>query len=114
MAASGNLSAQTVIAFDIGLGFTVQGQCLWRVQWRAVYHLTVDQAVQQVQDMRLGRHTLGQRQFHYGENGLFVVVQHEGQDIDHFPITARCPATVCLQTVRGGVRSICSCTCLNA
>ena len=97
MAASGDLGAQTVIAFDIGLGFTVQGQCLRRVQRRHTNQLAVDQAVKQVQDMRLGWHTLGQRQLHSRENGLFVVVQHEGEDINHFPIAAGFTQHVILQ-----------------
>ena len=87
MVASGNLGAQAVIAFDIGLGFAMQGQRLRSIQWRPADHLAIDQAVQQVQDMGFGRHAFGQGQFHGGEHGLFVVVQDEGKDIDHLAIT---------------------------
>ena len=56
-----DLGPQGVIAFDIGLGFTVQGQCLWGIQRRPAHHLAVDQAVlNHVQHMGLGRHALGQ------------------------------------------------------
>ena len=33
--------------------------------------------------MGLGRHALCQGKFHRGENGLFIVVQHEGENIRH-------------------------------
>lgn len=39
------------------------------------------------QHMRLGWHALGQRQFHGGQRGLFIVVKHKGEDIDHLPIS---------------------------
>lgn len=48
MVASGNLGAQAVLAFDIGLGLAVQDQRQWRIQWRPADHLAVDQPVQQV------------------------------------------------------------------
>jgi hypothetical protein len=101
MAASCYLSAQAVITFDIGLGFTVQGQCLRGIQRRTAHHLAVDQAVQQVQHMGFGRHTLGQCQLHGCENGLFIVMQHEGKDIDHLAITARFAEHVILQLFEG-------------
>jgi hypothetical protein len=97
MTASGNLGAQTVITFDIGLWFAVQGQCLWRIQWRSAHDLAVDQPVQQVQNMGLGRHALGQGKLNGGEHSLFIVVQHQGKDIDHFPVTAGFAQHVILQ-----------------
>ena len=87
MAASGNLGTQTVVAFDVRLGLAAQGQRLWRIQWRHAHHLAVDQPVQQVQDMGLGRHALAQRKFHSDKHRLFVVLQDEGQDIDHLAVT---------------------------
>ena len=86
MAASGDLGAQAVIAFDVRLGLTAQDQCLRRVQWRPTNHFAIDQPVQQVQHMGFGRHAFGHGQFHGGEHGLFVMLQHEGQDIDHLAI----------------------------
>ena len=38
----------------------------------------------------------------FGSKQLLIVVQEERKDIDHLTITTRCPATVCLQTERGG------------
>ena len=51
--------------------------------------------------MGLGRHALGQGQFNGGENGLFVVLQHQGQNIDHLPVTARFAQHVILQLSEG-------------
>jgi hypothetical protein len=46
MAASrGDLAAQSVIAFDIGLGLAPQHQRLRGIQRRTTDHLAVDQAV---------------------------------------------------------------------
>ena len=42
--------------------------------------------------MGLGGYAFGQCQLHGGENSLFIVMQHEGEDIDHLSIAARCPA----------------------
>ena len=72
-----------------------------RVQWGTAHHLAVDQAVQQVQHMGLGRHALGQRQFHGGQHGLFIVVKHEGEDIHHLPIPTGFAEHVILQLLEG-------------
>ena len=101
MAASCYLGAQAVIALDIGHGLAMQDQRLWRIQWRPADHLAVDQAVQQVQDMGLGRHTLSQRQLHSGEHGLFIVLQYEGENIHHLPITTGFAQHVILQLSEG-------------
>ena len=97
MATTCNLGTQAVIAFDIGLGLAMQGQCLRRVQWWPANHLAVDQAVQQVQHMGFGRHALGQRQFHGGQHSLLIVVQDKGEDIDHLPVPAGLAQHVILQ-----------------
>ena len=97
MAASSDLGTQAVIAFDISLRLAVQSQRLRCVQWRAVYHLAVNQPVQEIQHMGLGGHALSQRQLNGGEHGLFIVVLHEGTDIHHFPVTARFAEHVILQ-----------------
>lgn len=79
MAAPRDPGAQAVIALDVGLGFTVQGQCLRCIQWRPADHLSIDQTVQKAQDMGLGWYTLRQGQFHGGQQGLFIVVQHRAR-----------------------------------
>ena len=80
MAASGNMGAQTVMAFDIGLGLAMPGQCLLCVQRLPTDHLAIDQ---QVQDIGLGRHAFGLGKFNGGEHGLFIVVQHQGKNMRH-------------------------------
>jgi len=98
MTASGGPGTQAVIAFDIGLWFALKDQHLWRIDVRATRRLSVDQPVQKVQHMGLGRDTLGQRHFHSDQHGLFVmlkaclqhdVIQDQRQDIDHLPIATR-------------------------
>ncbi len=90
MAASGHVRAQAIIAFDIGLGLSAQMQRLGRVDGWSV-GLSVDQAVQNVQHMGLGRDALGQGKFDRGQHRLLVVMQDQGQDIDHLAITANPP-----------------------
>ncbi|SEO34479.1 hypothetical protein SAMN04488103_1261 [Gemmobacter aquatilis] len=75
MAAPCDLGAQAVIAFDIGLGFTAQDQCLRRIQWWPANHLAIDQPVQQIQHMGFGGHASRQGHFHCGQHSLFIVVQ---------------------------------------
>ena len=88
MTASSDLGPQIIIAFDIGLGLLAQGQRLWRIQWWAIDHLAVDQPVQQIQHMGFGRHALGQRKFYSDENGLFIVLKNQCEDVHHLAITA--------------------------
>ena len=88
MVASDTLGPQAVIALDIGLWFAVQGQCLRSIQWRSAHDLAVDQSVQQVQQMGLGGHALGQGKLHGDEHSLFIVMQHQGKDIHH-PLAGR-------------------------
>ena len=93
-----------MISFFISayLWFAVQDQGLRRIKRRSTNHFAIDQPVQQVQHMGLGWHTLGQGQFHGGKHGLFIVVQHEGEDIDHFAVTAGLAQHVILQLPEGG------------
>src|SRR6185437_13054705 len=64
--------AQRVVALDVSLRFVRQSQSLGRLYRRRVRWLPVDQAVQQVQNMRL---RWLQRQFDGGEHGLLVVLE---------------------------------------
>ena len=80
---------QPVIAFDIGLGFTSQGQCVRRIDNRPVGRFAVYQPMQQVQYMRLGCYAGLQGQFHSAQDDLFVVMKNERKDVRHLAITAR-------------------------
>ena len=78
--------AQSVIAFDIGPRFGGQREGLrefhcWRCQG-----FGVDQAMQQVDDVGLGRHAGFQGQFDGREHSLLVMLEHQGQDLDHLAI----------------------------
>jgi hypothetical protein len=44
--------------------------------------------VQQVQDMRLGRRAGLHRQFDGGEHSLFVMLEDQGQNLDHLAVAA--------------------------
>ena len=89
MTATFGLAAQTVVALDIGRWLAPQGQRLRGIQGRPANDLAVDQPVQEVQHMGLGRHALGQGQLHRRQHGLLVMLQNQGEDIDHLTIAAR-------------------------
>ncbi len=101
MAASGDVSPQTVVAFDIGLGLTAQGQGLRGIERRPADDLAIDQPVQEVQHMGLGRNALGQSQLHRSQHGLFFVLKNRAR----ISTISRSPP---------GLRSICSCSCRKA
>ena len=71
--------AQRVVALDVSLRFVRQSQSLWRLYRRRVHRLSVDQAVQQVQNMCLRWRAGLQRQFDGGEHGLLVVLENQGE-----------------------------------
>ena len=99
--ASGDVSPQAVVAFDIGLWLAAQGQGLRGIEGRPANDLSIDQPVQEVQHMGLGCHALGQGQFHCGQHGLFVVLENQGVDVDHLPITAGLAQHLLLQLPEG-------------
>src|SRR3984957_19460639 len=94
--------AQGIVALDVGPGFGRQRQSLGRLYRRRVRWLPVDQAVQQVQDMGLGRDAGLQRQFDGGKHGLFVMLEDQGQDLDHLAVAARRLEHALLQSPEGG------------
>ena len=69
--------------------------------WR-VDRVAVDQAVQQIQDMGLGRRASLQRQFDGGEHGLFVMLENQGQNLDHLVVAAWRLEHALLQSPEGG------------
>jgi len=81
--------AEGVIALYVGPRFTAQGQGLRRRYGRRRCRLGIDQTVQKIEDVRLGRNAAYQRHFYSTQHGLFVVLQHQGQDLDHLAIAAR-------------------------
>jgi hypothetical protein len=101
MATSHDPDTQAIVAFDVGLGFTQQGQRLWRVDVRAVSRFPIDQTMQQVQHMCLGRDALIQSQLHSPDDDLFVVMKHQSQDIGHLTIAAQATQHLVLQLSKG-------------
>jgi len=81
--------AQRVVALDVSLGFVRQGQSLRRFYRRRVHRLSVNQAVQQVQDMGLGRCASLQCEFDGSEHGLLVMLEDESQNLDYLAVAAR-------------------------
>ena len=51
--------------------------------------------------MGLGWHAFGQGQFNGGENGLLIVLEHQGEDIDHLAVTAGLAQHMILQLSEG-------------
>jgi hypothetical protein len=94
--------AQGIVALDVGLRLGGQRQSLGRLYRRRVRWLPVDQAVQQVQDMGLRRGAGLQRQFDGGEHGLFVMLEDQGQNLDHLAVAARRLEHALLQSPEGG------------
>jgi hypothetical protein len=94
--------AQGVIPLDVGLRLGGQGQSLRRLYRRRIHGLSVDQPMEQVQDMRLGRDASLQRQFDGGEHGLFVMLKDQGEDLDHLAVAARRLEHALLQSPEGG------------
>src|ERR1700759_5187230 len=80
--------AQPIVAFDVGLWFGGEGQSIRRLHGWWVHRLSVDQAVQQVQNMRLRWRAGLQRPFDGGEHGLLVVLENQGEDLDHLAVAA--------------------------
>src|ERR1700678_1184825 len=95
-------AAQSVVALDIGLRLGGERQSLGRLYRRRIRRLPVDQSVQQVQDMRLGRRAGLQRQFDGGKHGLFVMLEDQGQNLDHLAVPARRLEHALLQSPEGG------------
>src|SRR5579872_5563068 len=94
--------AEGVIALDVGLRLGYQRQRLRRHYRRRVHRLSVDQAMQQIQDVRLGGCTGLQRQFDGGEHSLLIMLKNEGQDVDHFAVAAWHFEYTLLQSLEGG------------
>ena len=82
--------SQVVIAINVGLRRRFQGQGIRRIDLGMVV-LLVDQPMEQFQDVRICAHARFQREFYGAQNGVFVVMQNQGQDIDHPPTGSAFP-----------------------
>src|SRR3984957_8782540 len=93
--------AQRIVAFDIGLGLGGERQSIRRLYDGWVDWLAVNQPVQQVQDVRLGRRAGLQSQFDGSEHGLLVMLEDESQNLDHLAVAARRLEHALLQSPEG-------------
>src|ERR1700688_4360393 len=93
--------AQRVVALDVGLWFGGERQSIRRLYGWWVDRLAVDQSLQHVQNMRLGRRAGLQRQFDGGEHGLFVMLEDESQNLDHLAVATRRLEHALLQSPEG-------------
>ena len=84
-----NLATQRVVAGDVGFGFLTQGQSLGRIDQRHRSLLAIDQAMQKIEDMGLGRNARLERDLDGTQNRLLVMVQDQSQDLHHLPIATR-------------------------
>ncbi len=89
--------SQRIVTFDIRLGLIGERQGLRRIDGRRREGFAIDKAMQQVQHMRLGRNAGLQRHIDRRQDGLFIVLKDERQDIDHLPVAARLLEQVLLQ-----------------
>ena len=90
-----------IVAFDIGLGLVGEHQGLGSIYGRRRDGFTVDQAMQQVEHMGLGWNACLQGHLYGQEHGILVVLQDQGQDVDHLAVTARLLEQVLLQCSEG-------------
>ena len=79
---------QGVVSLNVGSRFGGEPQGARSLHGWWVDRFAVDQPVKHVQDMRLGRRASLQRQFDSGKDGLFVVLEHQGEDLDHLAVAA--------------------------
>ena len=91
------LAAQRVIAGNVGLGLLAQDQGLRRIDRLDLAGLAIDQAVQEVEHMGLGRNAGLECELDGPEHRLLVVMQHQRQDLDHLPVAAWMLEQVALQ-----------------
>ena len=80
---------KVVVSPDVGLRLGRERQGVGRIDGQRVDWLAVDQPVQQVEDVRLGRHASLQRQFHGSQYSLLVMLKNESQNLDHLAVAAR-------------------------
>ena len=80
--------SQGIVSFDIGLGLVDERQGLRRIDSRRREGFAVDEAMQQVQHMRFGRNAGLQCHVDGRQDGLFIVLKDERQDVDHLPIAS--------------------------
>ena len=93
--------AQRVVALDVGVWFLGQAQGLRSTHDRRCDRLAVDQPVQEIEDVDLGRHAGRQRHVHCRQHDLLVMLQDEGQDLDLLPAAAMLPEQILLQSPDG-------------
>src|SRR5271168_3374058 len=94
--------AQSVIALDIRQWFGGQRQSLRSLYGGWGDRPLIDETVQQVEDMGLGRYAGLQGQVDGGEHGLLVMLENQSQDLDHLAIAARPLEQLLLQRLEGG------------
>src|SRR5579872_3073382 len=78
-----------VVSLDVGLRLGRERQGVGRIDGQRVDWLAVDQPVQQVEDVRLGRRASLQRQLHGSQYSLLVMLKNESQNLDHLAVAAR-------------------------
>src|SRR5271170_7365491 len=94
--------AQGVVSLDIGPGFGGERQGVRRLYGWWVDWLSVDQPVQHIQNMGLGRRASLQCQFDGGEHGLFVMLENQSQDLDHLSVVPGVLSMRCCRARKAG------------
>lgn len=96
-----DLPTQGVIAGGIGKRLTFKCQGLRRLNPCCRGFFAIRQTMQRIEDVRFGRDAIFKCQFHRAKHGLFVVMQHKGQDLDHVTLTTSPFAEMLLQDTEG-------------
>src|SRR6185437_1959253 len=90
-----------VVSPDVGLRLGRKREGVRRIDGQRVDWLAVDQPVQQVEDVRLGRRASLQRQLHGSQYSLLVMLKNESQNLDHLAVAARRLEHALLQSAEG-------------
>ena len=92
---------QGIITSDIGQRLLRKAQRLWCVNRRCRWSLTVDQAMQDVEDVGLGGDACFQSQFDSAKHCLLVMLQHQCQYLRHLLVSTRTAQELALQLLEG-------------
>jgi len=93
------LLAQIIIAFDIGHRLADQLERLGRRHRRRGDRFSVDQPIEQIEDMGLGRNASLQRHGDRRQHQLLIMMKNQRQYFDHFPVAAGIAQQMSLQTL---------------
>src|ERR1700683_3413084 len=89
--------APRLVAVDGRARLPIPGERMRRLDRRCGGRFAVDQPMQKVENMRLCRSTVAERQLNGTQHSLFIVMQNERQYLHHLPVAPRLLEKMLLQ-----------------